>query len=206
MKISRNDPFDLNLCVRGLGVMITAMHSDLYEYTYHMTFKKAMKAYAKDFANPWEQPIEQGSFFEGIEDPFVQNCFKAENRLINSKLELALRYGIDEVEDLENEALIFQSYRYRPYQLIFKRSKSYKKLKLYYERTLIEMIEAFYSYACVFTAQSYKIPRVLKKQFSLSEEESLRLLNHDDTNVEFLCTLIEGLRSDLAGLRILLKK
>ena len=49
MKNSRNDPFDLNLCIRGLGSLVTSLHSDIYEYAYHLTFKRSMKMYASEF-------------------------------------------------------------------------------------------------------------------------------------------------------------
>jgi hypothetical protein len=206
MKISRNDPYDSNLCIRGLGVLLTQMHSDLYEYTYFLTFKKSMKSYAKDFNDPWEQSIEDLNFFEKIEDPFVQNCLEAQMKLIHCKAELTLRFGIDEVEDLEDPLMLVQALRFRPYILVFKRSKSYKKLKLYYERSLAEFIESLYFYACTLTAESYKIPLVLKKRFVLPNEESFRLLNHDDHTVELLTELIIGLKKDLTDLRLLMKK
>lgn len=206
MKISRNDPYDLDLFIRGLGVLLTQMHSDLYEYIYYLTFKRSMKAYAKDFNDPWEQAIEHLDFFEKIEDPFVQNCLSAQQRLIDCKVELTLRFGIDEVEDLEDPLMSVQALRYRPYMLVFKRSKSYKKLKLYYERSLSEFIESLYLYACALTAESYKIPLVLKKRLNLPDEESFRLLNQDDHTVELLTELIKGLKKDLSDLRLLMKK
>lgn len=206
MKISRNDPFDLNLCIRGLGTLLTYMHSDIYEYTYFLTFKKSMKLYARDFNDPWEQPINHDDFFEGIDDPFVQNCRETMGRLIECKFEVSLRFGIDEEDDLRDEDIIAQAQRFSPYLMVYKRSKSYKKLKLYYERTLSEVIESLYLYACALTAKSYKIPLVLKRQFNLPEQESLKLLNHDDNNVELLATLITELKKDLDGLRLLLKK
>ncbi|PYF74753.1 hypothetical protein [Pedobacter nutrimenti] len=205
MSISRNDPFDLTLCMRGLAVLITYMHSDVYEYVYFFTFKKTMKSYAKDFNNPWEQPIEHGDFFDGIKDPFVWNALKAERRLVEGKHELALRFGIAEIEDLMDEQITMQAERFKPFRLVFKRSKSYKKLKTYYERTLSAIIDSLYLYACALTAQSYKIPLVLKRQFNLSQQEGLRLLNHDDPNVQLLANLIDGLRADLERLSVLNK-
>lgn len=206
MNISRNDPFDLNLCIRGLGTLVTYMHSDIYEYTYFLTFKKSMKLYAKDFNNPWEQPIEHDDFFREIDDPFVENCLKTLEKLIDFKLELALRFGIEEIEDLQDDVIIVQAGRFKPFMLVYKRSKSYKKLKLYYERTLSGFIDSLYLYACALTARSYKIPLVLKRQFNLPGQEGIRLLNHDDDNVELLATLITGLKADLNNLRTLLLK
>jgi len=189
--------------MRGLGVLMTYMHSDLYEYMYYLTFKRTMKSYSKEFNDAWAQGIDDIDFFGKTDDPFVKNCNHVHDQIIDCKLELMVRFGIDEVEDLENEALILQSTRFRPYFLLYKRSKSYKKLKLYYERTLIGFTECLYWYACAITAQSYKIPLVLKKQLVLSDQESLRLLNQDDNNVELLKDLIQRLQKDLGALKLL---
>lgn len=203
IKVSRNDPFDLNLCMRGLGVMMTYMHSDLYEFMYYLTFKRTMKSYSQEFNDAWAQGIEEIDFFEKTDDPFVKNCTHAHNSIADAKMELVVRFGIDEVEDLEDEEMVLQSTRFRPYFLLYKRSKSYKKLKLYYERTLTGFIECLYWYACALTARSYKIPLVLKRQLALPDDESLRLLNQDDNNVELLKELISELQKDLQELKTL---
>jgi len=197
MKISRNDPFDLNLCIRGLGVLVTYMHSDIYEFVYHFTFKKSMKMYAADFNNPWEQSIDHHDFFMKIEDPIVQNCLLTMERLIDYKLELALRFGIDEDDDLADEVIVAQSGRFKHYHLFYKHSKSYKKLIPYYDRTLSGIIDCLSLYACALTAQSYKIPLVLKRQLNLPDTDNFRLLNHDDSNVELLMNLVIQLKKDL---------
>ncbi|QNK64124.1 hypothetical protein H7F33_06460 [Pedobacter sp. PAMC26386] len=204
MKISRNDPFDLNKCVRGLGVLVTYMHSDLYEYIYYLTFKKAMKSYAKEFKNAWEQYLGEEGFFQKIEDPFVQNCLGAELKLMKFKLELALRFGIDEEDDFEDGTILLQATRFEPYRMVFKQSKNYKNLKLHYEKALTGFIECLYLYACALTAKSYKIPLVLKRQFKLPAPENLKLLNEDENTVELLIELINGLQDDLDQLRLLL--
>ncbi|NRF38336.1 hypothetical protein [Pedobacter foliorum] len=203
MKPSRNDPFDLNLCMRGLGVVITNMHSDVYEYIYHFTFKKTMKSYGQDFKDPWEQHIEHEAFFREIDDPFVHNALNTMTRLIEYKVDLSLRFGIDEEEDLQNEIINLESIRFHPYRLLFKRSKSLKKLKLYYDRTISGFIESLSLYAYALTAQSNKIPLVLKRQLKLPEQDSLRLLNHDDSNIELIKELIIGLMKDLSHFRSL---
>jgi len=206
MKVSRNDPFDLNLSIRGLGVMMTYVHSDLYEYMYYLTFKRAMKSHVKDFKDAWDQHIEDLEFFRDTNDIFVLNCFSAAFRIIAAKQELVVRWGIYEQEDLLTREIISESYRFLPGILIFKRSKSYKKLTAYYERALSECIEAFYFYACIFTASSNKIPLVLKRQFKQPGAASLRLLNHDDHNVQLLSDLITGLTKDLEELKALRAK
>jgi len=114
-----------------------------------------------------------------------------------------LRFGIDEEEDGEDETIILQAGRFKPYIL---RSKSYKKLRLYYERTIAETIDSLYLYACAITAESNKIPLVLKKQFKLPEQECLKLLNQDDNNVVLIKELIIGLKKDLNEIRLLIMK
>lgn len=203
MKTSRNDPFNLNLCMRGLGTVITHMHSDIYEYIYYFTFKKSMKSYAQDFKDPWEQHIEDEVFFREIDDPWVQNSLNTMSKLIDYKIELNLRFGIDEIEDLEDETIDLESTRFHPYTLVFKRSKSLKKLKLYYERTIAGFIESLSLYAYALTAQSYKIPLILKRQLKLPGDESLRLLNYDDDNVALTKELIIALMKDLNDFRSL---
>jgi len=201
MKVSRNDNFNLNLCIRGLGVLVTYMHSDIYEFVYHFTFKKSMKLYAKDFKNPWEQIIYDNDFFMEIDDPLVQNCLIPMGRLIDYKQEITLRFGIDEEEDLSDEFIISQSQRFKPYRLVYKQSKSYRKLIGYYDRTLWNVIDTLSLYACALTAQSYKIPHVLKSQLNLPDPDNLRLMNHEDNNVELLVNLIVELKKDLEGFR-----
>jgi hypothetical protein len=203
MNISRNDPFDLDLCIRGLGVLLTHLHSDAYEYLYYFTFKRTMKSYAKEFNHAWEVSIDHDSFFEGSDDPFVVNCRKVQHKLIDCKQQLLLRFGIDEDEDLNNWSMILEARRFRPYILVHKRNKSYKKLKLHYERALSGYIESLYLYACALTVQSYKIPLLFKRQFTSQEALPLRLLNKDDANVDLLIGLITGLKKDFYDLRLL---
>lgn len=206
MKVSRNDPFDLNLSIRGLGVMLTYMHSDLYEYMYYLTFKRSMKSHSKEFTNPWTESIEHLEFFAESDDPFVQSLYMVTDRLVDAKSELIVRWGIDEEDDLNNDTIVAQAQRYRPYLLLYKKSKSYKKLTQYYERALTDFVSCLYAYACAYTAQSFKIPLILKKQFNLPGAESLRLLNQDDPNVAFLKELISSLCGDLEELLVLREK
>lgn len=203
MEISRNDTFNLTLCIRGLGVLVTYMHSDIYEFVYHFTFKKSMKLYAKDFKDPWQQIIEDDDFFSEINDPVVQNCLIAMGKLIDYKQEIALRFGIDEEEDLSDEFITSQAWRFKTYRLVYKHSKSYKKLIAYYDRTLSGIIASLSLYACALTAQSYKIPLVLKSQLNLPGLDNFRLLNRDDNNVELLIDLIVELKKSLEGFRSL---
>ena len=206
MKISNKDIFDYRLTIQALGVILTYMHTDLYEYMYYLTFKRSMKSYAKEFNDAWENSIDHDEFFEGINDRIVQNCFETHGKIIDCKQELILRFGLNEAEDLESRQIITEAQRYHPFQLLFKRSKSYKKLSLYYERTLEGFIECLFIYACSLTAEKYKIPLVLKRQFKGPVEDWFKLLNHDDPTVELLQSLILDLHRELGTLRIILKK
>lgn len=202
MEVSQNNAFDLNLSIRGFGVLVTMMHSDIYEFVYHLTFKRAMKLYAKDFKDPLEQFIEEDEFFNKIDDRFVQNCMIAMNKLIEYKQEIALRFGINEEEDMADEFIISQS-RFAPYRLVFKRSKSYNKLLAYYDRTLTSIIRSLSLYACALTVGNYKIPKVLKAQLNVPGLDNLKLLNRDDNNVELLLDLIVALKKSLEAFRTL---
>jgi hypothetical protein len=206
MKISSKDNFDYIQTIGGMGVILTYMHSDLYEYKYYLTFKRSMKSYAKQFNDAWEQSIDHDDFFDDTTDPIVQNCHSAQGKLIECKQQLILRFSITEMEDLEDPRLITEAHRYRPFFLLFKRSKSYKKLALYYERTLESIIESLFLYACSFTAENYRIPLILKRQYKHPEDEWFRLLNHDDPTVELLKALILDLKQDLVNLQPLLKR
>ncbi|MGY0036433.1 hypothetical protein [Pedobacter sp. NJ-S-72] len=204
MKISTKDQFNLDSSFRGLGLLTVQLYDDIYEYMYHFTFKKVMKSYANDFNDPWKQYIDEVEFFETIEDPFVQNCIRTEGKLMTFKFKLISRFGVDDEE--ESKTAILQAERFKPYILRYKHSKSYKKLRLYYERTIVETIDCLYLYACAITAQSNKIPLVFKRQFKLPEPECMKLLNHDDENVELLMELIVELKKDLNEIRLLIMK
>lgn len=109
MKISRNDPFNLEMCIRGLGNLLTGMHSDIYEYMYFLTFRRSMKAYRHEFVHPDEQFVEQTVFFEHTGDPYVSSCFSAYSKLTDCKNELVLRWSIDEIDDLQDDAIQLQA-------------------------------------------------------------------------------------------------
>lgn len=204
MKISRNDTFNLNLCIRGLGVSVTYMYSDIYEFVYHFTFKKSMKLYRKDFKDPWEQSIDDHDFFLKIDDPVVQNTLAAMEKLMDYKIEIYRRFGVDEEEDLSDEFVVSQALRFKTFRLVYKQSKSYKKLRSYYDRTLSSVIANLSLYACALTAQSYKIPLALKSHLNLPDFDNFRLLNRDDNNVELLIDLIVELKKSLDGFRVLI--
>lgn len=204
MKTSTNDPFDLDTCVRGLSMLMASVHSDFYEFVYYFTFKKTFKEYAREFNSPWESPVEDGTFFDDIEDPYVQGCIKVFTLIGNAKTDLNTWFGINENQDSQSAKYVFESMRFKPYQAIFKRSQSYKKLRLVYERSLSELIHSLFLYACALTAESNKIPLLLKKQFKLNSDESYRLLNRDDDQVALLIQLMKELKKILNELRLLI--
>lgn len=203
MKTSRNDPYDRKLSTRGMTLLMNYILSDLYEFAYHFTFKRSMKTYGKEFQNPYIQTIDDYEFFESTKDLVVLNICKAHRKIHECKMLFALNHGIEEEEDGQNELILLEASRFDIYKLLYKRSKSYKKLKLYYERTLTDIITSFYTYACALTASSYKIPLVLKRQFQPDDPESMRLLNQDDHNVVLIIELITDLQTELQGIRLL---
>jgi hypothetical protein len=83
---------------------------------------------------------------------------------------------------------------------VYMYTKSYKKLKVYYERTLISHINYLYTIACMFSASKYRIPRVLKNNFKIDDPASLRLLNHDDGLITLISEAIELLMGHLQDL------
>ncbi|WP_442591535.1 hypothetical protein ACSBL2_09930 [Pedobacter sp. AW31-3R] len=206
MKTSVNDPFDVNICLRGLGNMISFVLDDVYEYAYVLTFKRSMRMYKKEFHDPDEVPVLDLAFFYTTGDLYVTNCAEANFKLADYKLKLIDILNIDEVHDFHDEVLDNESYRYKPYYLMYKKSKSYKKLKQYYERLLVETIKCLFTYACVLTAQRYRVPPILRKQFNLADDQCFRLLNSDDLHVQLLIELIIDLKKSLAELREITEK
>jgi len=109
MKVSTKDQFSLNFSIRGLALLTMYIYSDIYEYMYYFTFKKVMKSYSQDFNHTWEQYIGEVEFFEQIDDLFVQNCLHTEAKLINFKLELMLRFRIDDDPKETEDETVAQS-------------------------------------------------------------------------------------------------
>ncbi|WP_316839982.1 hypothetical protein [Pedobacter gandavensis] len=204
MKTSTNDPFDLDTCIRGLSMLLASVHSDLYEFVYYFTFKKTFKEYYSEFNSPWEHPVEDGTFFEDVEDPYVKSCLKSFTLVGNTKMELIAWFGINENRDAQSAKYVFEGMRFKPYQTIFKRGQSYKKLRLCYERSLAELIHSLFLYACALTAESNKIPLLLKRQFKLNNDEAFRLLNRDDDQVALLIELMKELKKILNELRLVI--
>ena len=202
-KITANDIFNRRISIEGLIFQLTQMNNNLYEFAYYFTFKRSRKSYRNEFYDPYEVQIPEWEFFRGIEDPVVQHCYSTGMLLHDLAHELLKRTGKDILHYRKDREGWAEAERFAPFSLISKNSKSYKRLKLYYERSLIEYIEYCYKYACVFTASKYRIPQVFKKQFLLEEAVSLRLLNSDDDIVAMLIECIGSLRQLLADFRAL---
>jgi len=196
-KISASDPFDFQLSIRGLIYQLMEMHSNIYEYAYYFTFKRTRKEYAREFNDAFEMPITEQSFFLDTGDRVVIHCCNVETKLLDLQEELTRRFLIDLMDNCQDQVAEVQSKRFAPYRMLYKKSKSYKKLKIYYEKTLVQYIEYLYKMGCVFTASTYRVPLVLKRQFLKHESLSLRLLNCDDDTVALLMDYIVSLRVEL---------
>jgi len=201
VKIYANDPFDLNLCVRGVIIQLVEMTSNIYEFAYYFTFKRSRKDYAAEFNNPFTMPITDMEFFLDTGDAVVLSCCSVDDTLLALMVELTQRFGIDQEDNLEDPVAQAQSRRFAPLRQVSKKSKSYKRLKINYERSVVDYIAYLYQIAAVITASRYRIPLVLKKQFLLPETVSLRLLNDDDLTVALLKDTIIRLRQNLADFR-----
>jgi len=200
-KILASDQFDLRVCISGLIYQLMGMSSNAYEFAYYLTFKRSLKEYAMEFNDAFDKIITDPSFFLETGDRIVINCCSVDSKILKCKRELMQRFLIDEMDNCQDKIAIAESKRYAPYRMLYKRSKSYKKLIMYYERSLQEYIEYLYKFACIITASNYRIPLVLKRQFLKEEAVSLRLLNSDDDTVALLMELIISLRVNLATLR-----
>lgn len=202
MKTYVDDPFNLKLSIRGLVMQLAASYFDFYEYAYFFTFKRSLKEYGHEFRDPYDQLIEDDDFFNNSTDPMVRSCLSVQDKIIDVQEQFRVNWGIDHEEDMHSEIVQRESNRFQPYKLNYKRSKNYKKLKLAYEKTLVDSIANYYLFASAITASKYRIPLVLKRQFELPIPASLKLLNHDDHNVVILMELICGLKEDLDELRM----
>jgi hypothetical protein len=202
-KISANDSFDDSLFIRGVVHQLLHMYSNVYEFRYYFTFKKTRKRFSKEYHNPYKMSIFEEQFYLDTGDLVVRNCCSVLRKISVLKGQLMTSFAIDEMENMRDKVAEIQAKRYAPYRLIFKKSKSYKKLKVYYERSLLEYINYLYKVASVITCSNYRIPKVFGKQFLLENAVSLRLLNIDNDVVAAIKEVIEGLRKDLADLRSL---
>jgi hypothetical protein len=200
LKIYVTDPFNYKLSLEGFNLRLAFMQSEIYDYTCTWTFRKEYKAFANDFEDRWDELVDDFEFFLRTEDPWVMHAVKVRKTMLQFADRLEEDYGLDwSIVEYDPEILA-QSKRYAPFELVYMYTKSYKKLKLYYERTLISHINYLYTIACMFSAGKYRIPRVLKHNFKIDDPASLRLLNHDDELISLISEVIELLMGHLQDL------
>jgi len=200
-KPTANDPFDLTLLIRGMVLQLIQMSSNVYEFAYTFTFKRTMKAYKEEFYDPFDKMVEDQEFFLATGDPVVINCVHAENIFHDIKNTVMMRFRLNLEDLVKDPATYRESLRFAPLRLHYKRSKSYKKLKSCYERSLLDYIKYLYQIACVITIEKHRIPAVFNKQFVSNEEQSLWLLNSEDATVTLLKDGIAVIRKQLQQLR-----
>ena len=194
MKASVNANFDRNLCLRALGVRLTFMRSNTYEYLYHMNFKRRMRRYSRTYRDPFKQHISKIEFFDGNKDPFYQHIYDVHILLRDWQNDFMYRMGcLSSWDDVQDEDILRESWRYADRNLVLKRSKSYDRLKLHFEKALVSYIHVVYRYACVLTVKNHRLPHQFKPLLSVYDNSSLRLLNTDDDHVCFLIDLLAKL-------------
>jgi hypothetical protein len=200
LKIYVTDPFNKELSLRGFLLRLVFMHSDIFYYTCTWAFRKEYKAFADDFEDRWHELDTDPNFFLLTGNPWVIHGVEVRETLLQLVYGLGQKYGLDWCIDREDPEILAQSKRYAPYELVYMSTKSTKKLKLYYERTLISHINYLYSIACMFSAGKYRIPRVLKHNFKIDDPASLRLLNHDDELISLISEVLELMMGHLQDL------
>lgn len=161
---------------------------------------------SKEFNDPNDNMITDLDFFEDIDDPIVQHCFKTLGTIIEYQHNLLLRKGFDTYELLMDEKCREQAKRYMPVMDQLTRRKSYRKIALAYERFLKDFSNACYSYACVLSAGSYKIPSAMRTNVKYSNQGSFRLLSIEDYEVHSLTELISAINAGDPGLHQMIYK
>ena len=191
MKKGKNDQFDEVICKKALATVIIELYTSMLDFGYFFTFKNELKCYEKEFKNPVEQPILDLAFFADIRDPVVQHSLSVAMALIDFSLAYNLRHGIDAEEQIMCSTIDFGEVdRYLPTRPRGICSQSYARLFFYYERYLEETINCLYYYCCALSVKSYKLTLDMKKHINQISEESYRIINMEDTDVELLTNLI----------------
>lgn len=200
LKIYATDPFNYRLSLQGFNVRLFFMQSDLYHYAWTWAFRKEYKAFAADFDDRLQEMAGDFDFLLRTENPWVMHAVEVRKTMLQFTNLVRQNYGLDWLIDQTDPLISAQSKRYAPFQLMYTSRKSTKKLKLYYERTLISHINYLYTIACMFSAGKYRIPLVLKHHFQIDDAASLRLLNHDDDTVSLISNLITKMMGHLQEL------
>jgi hypothetical protein len=200
LKIYVTDPFNYTQSLRGFNLRLAIMQSDIYNYGCTWAFRKEYKAFADEFEDRWQELDTDPNFFLLTENPWVIHTVNVRHTMLKLGYGLVQRFGLDWGIDQYDSEITAQSNRYAPFELVYVYSKSTKKLKLYYERTVIGHINYLYTIACMFSAGKYRIPRVLKHNFKIDDPASLRLLNHDDDLISLISEVIVELMGHLQDL------
>jgi hypothetical protein len=193
IKISVHDQFDYRKSIKGFHIQLALMQTEIYVYYYTFAVKRQLKVYFKDYFNLINELVPEEKAFMDTGDPFVIHGVNVRKQMNGFMDILALRFGLDIDENITDLELVAESRRFKPYYLWYKKSKSYKKLRFYYEKTLLSHIHYLFKIACVYTASSYRIPAVLAKDFNLPDSISFDLLDQDNHTVRLIIDLIKVL-------------
>lgn len=197
MKISTKDAFDLNLFVRGMGNQLTYMHNDIIDYMYHMTVRGGQKVSREELLDMDRRGLFNSKVYRQSADRNVRICASIDCKIREYKSKLCYRWGIDELEDLQDDYIIVEAKRFSPKLLRFKKSNNYLRVRVFYGKVLTGFVDCLYTYVCAATAQSYKIPLLRKKQFELCNRYDLRFHNDSEDIVRFINTLIDEIMDDV---------
>lgn len=190
MKTTRNDPFDLDLCIRALGNQLTYMHTDIYLFMYSMSFKSSGKPSDYEFEEELYNFNENMEFFMNCDNSFVKACCSICITIINYKVELCSKWGIKEQDDLENEMISEDALRYNPRYLGKIKRKNFLKLSLSYLKTLEGIVKCLYAYLGAVTIESYKIPMAPKQLLNLYNKHYLKGTLGNEIMARFIVGLI----------------
>jgi hypothetical protein len=191
IKISVNDPFDLRQSVRGFNVQLSLMQSDIYFFYFTFALKRELKLYKADYWELFNALVYDIKIFADTSNAFVINGLRIREEICAVNKVVSLRFGLELEDEIKNPVIVAESRRYRPYCLWHKKSKSYVRLRIYYERTLLSHLHYLYKMACVYTASKYRIPPILARQFNLPDSISFHLLDQENDTVMLIINLIE---------------
>jgi hypothetical protein len=208
MKLTKStDEFELQQCIDALGRFLIDTHSTLYDFSYYLTFKKSLKSLACEFKDPNENHIFDIEFFEDIDDPIVRHSMRMWNLIVDYLTLFLKRYGLDDVQLLEDDNAEVQAKRYAPLGIRRKSRSSYKREAVNYRFYGEQLSNSFYYYACALSVQSYRIPFAMRVQVEYSNSGSFRLLNIENYEVASLIGLIDNLQEKQLELeKLMIKK
>lgn len=199
MKISGNDPFDLDLCIRGLGNQLTYMHNDIFDYMYNRIERPGRTPCINAFKELQENCLYDYRKFQSHKSHYVQLCFRIDQNIRKYKEVLCVIWNIDEAADLQDALIMEQAKRYSPRLLPFKKSRNFVKVDSFYAKVLTSFDECLHSYLCAIITGSYKIPIEKNAQVKLCEQNDLIPLSENEEIVPLLDGLIDDIRGDITA-------